>query len=110
MQKEAKIQGFDRVWFILIDHQKEGPYTLFDLKKDRRFTLDTLVWKEGFQEWIPARFIPELAALFADREKKEQELFLDQCVLVMERDPFQLFIVFLIFLLICFYISYLVKY
>lgn len=95
----------EAVWFILIDRQKEGPYSVSDLKYHKLFTLDTLVWREGFQEWVSARCVPELAALF----KKEQHppFIQDQpSVLAMEKDPFQRFFWFVLVLIIALYLLY----
>lgn len=58
-------------WFLFIQGQKEGPYDIGELKHDHRITPDTLVWKKGFQEWIPARFVFELNVLFQDEEQSE---------------------------------------
>lgn len=97
--------NLEPIWFILIDRKKEGPYNLFDLKHHKLFTLDTLVWREGFPEWVSARCVPELAALF----KKEEHPFLlgdQQSVLTMEKDPFQRFFWFILVLLIAVYLIY----
>jgi hypothetical protein len=60
----------DKVWYIKINGLKEGPYSLKQLNKDPRFTPDTLVWREGFENWIPARYLEELRELFKDSESK----------------------------------------
>ncbi|QLH34784.1 MAG: DUF4339 domain-containing protein [Parachlamydiaceae bacterium] len=52
-----------KIWFIYLEGQKEGPFTLLELKRHPRMTPDTLVWKEGFKTWIPARKVPELQSL-----------------------------------------------
>lgn len=58
----------NKIWFIKVDGRKEGPFSLQDLKFHPRMTPDTLVWKEGFKDWIPARKVPELKSLFEDEE------------------------------------------
>lgn len=63
----------DKIWYILIDGQKEGPYNVQDLRRHFRVTPDTLVWKEGFKDWIQIRYVPELKALFEDTEEEEPE-------------------------------------
>lgn len=63
----------DKEWFLLIDNVKEGPYSIDDLRGDRRVTPDTLVWKPGFETWIPIRNVSELKSLFEDKEKNEPE-------------------------------------
>ncbi len=45
-----------------------GPYTVDMLKgwiPTGQFSAQSLVWKEGMAEWLPASKVPELAALFA---------------------------------------------
>lgn len=46
-------------YFIIINHQQAGPYTLEELF-DRHITSDTLVWAEGMANWTPAWQIEEL--------------------------------------------------
>lgn len=60
-------------WYIRIKGQQEGPYSLPELKRDIRITPDTLVWKEGFPQWLPARNVPELKELFEEKEPQENE-------------------------------------
>ncbi len=55
-----------KIWYIKIDGQREGPLSVSDLKRDRRLTPDTLVWKEGFKDWQPMREVPELKEVFED--------------------------------------------
>lgn len=58
-----------KVWFVLIQNKKEGPYEFKDLKLLPQMTPDTFVWKEGFENWKRARDVPELKALFEDEEE-----------------------------------------
>lgn len=68
----------EKVWFIKINGNSEGPLSINDLKFDKRITPDTLVWKEGFPKWIPIRYVQELKEIFKDEEAeqkpKDQEL------------------------------------
>lgn len=63
----------DKIWFILIGGRKEGPYSICDLKRDLRITPDTLVWRSGFNEWVRAKTVWELAALFDDAKPETSE-------------------------------------
>lgn len=63
-----------KVWFVRINDHVEGPFSYEDLKKDRRLTPDTLVWKEGFAKWLPIRAVPELQDLFAEEKKPREEI------------------------------------
>lgn len=60
-------------WFIVIEGVKEGPYSIVDLRQDRRVTPDTLVWKAGWKTWLPMRKVPELKKVFEDVEKGDEE-------------------------------------
>ncbi len=83
-------------WFVLIDGKREGPFTPQELKRDRHVTLDTLVWKQGFTDWVPIRKVPELKVLFEGEEgppkvRGEEQPEIDlgpyQMVLAAQRDP-----------------------
>lgn len=50
-------------YFILINNQQQGPYTLDELRS-RNITSATLVWKEGMADWTPAWKVAELVSLF----------------------------------------------
>lgn len=43
--------------------ERYGPFTVEQLR-ERNLTPDTLVWKEGMADWLPARQISELESLF----------------------------------------------
>ncbi|MCB1112684.1 MAG: DUF4339 domain-containing protein [Chlamydiales bacterium] len=106
-----------KVWYIQIHGKKEGPYSIRDLRKDRRLTPDTLVWREGFKKWVPLRDVPELQEVFEEEEEIEDEdvdlalLSEDQLAMTLQFEPpFFLFwllvvIVLTIYVLIDFYIK-----
>lgn len=50
-------------YFILINNQQQGPYTLDELRS-RNITSATLVWTEGMADWTPAWKVAELVSLF----------------------------------------------
>lgn len=68
-----KEKNLSKVWFILIEGVKEGPYSISDLRRDPRVTPDTLVWRQGFKSWAPIRDVPELKAVFEDAKNGKQE-------------------------------------
>lgn len=116
---EKKVSGKNvQEWFVIIDNQQAGPYSLAELKRNPRFNPDTLVWKRDFQEWIKARFVPEMQEVFKDEPEakalhepdKDQSLESElgqqnQATLTLQQDPFpyQLLLWFLFCLLIIFY-------
>ena len=104
-------------WFIIIGNHQEGPYSVKDLKLDPRITPDTLVWKKGFKEWIPARFVAELEQIFKDepegkalhekpRATNNFELGQEQAALTLRQDPYPFLLWFLLIILILFYAFY----
>lgn len=61
-------------WYLQIGGNKEGPYSIAELKNDRRITPETLVWKKGFAQWLPIGKVKELQEVFKDEEElPEQE-------------------------------------
>ena len=59
-------------WYIKIHGFKEGPYSIVDLRDDDRFTPDTLVWRKGFKEWLPAKRVGPLAKIFKKRKRPKK--------------------------------------
>lgn len=81
-----------KIWYIKVNGKQEGPFSYADLKRDRRLTPDTLVWKQGFETWLPIREVSELKNLFKDEEEvlepeKEPQLPQDELVLDMRQQP-----------------------
>lgn len=58
----------EKIWFVVIEGKRFGPYSFEQLKGMSFVTPDTLVWREGFAAPLPARDVPELRALFEDDE------------------------------------------
>jgi predicted Zn finger-like uncharacterized protein len=57
----------DAVWHAAIDDQDVGPLALGELGRhieSGRVDRDTLVWKIGQDDWLPAGDVPEVRALF----------------------------------------------
>lgn len=53
-------------YYVLLNGAKEGPYSLDELKM-KNIDPCTKVWRQGFPEWRPARWIPELTELFCNQ-------------------------------------------
>lgn len=70
-----------REWYVKLQGKEKGPYSISQLKDLPKFSPDTLVWKEGFPEWVKAGSVEELEEIFIDpeeekareKQKKEQE-------------------------------------
>jgi len=98
-------------WYIRVNRRTEGPFTLFDLLRDPRVTLDTLAWKPGMSDWRPICQIPELKEFFErkagkkpEREKKsykEQKLPIADEVITLDSPPPSYLLIVLILILIC---------
>jgi hypothetical protein len=57
-----------KIWYIEVLGKAEGPYSFSQLKQDKRISPDTLIWKAGFPQWVPIRYVTELKELFADEK------------------------------------------
>lgn len=64
----------ERVWFIRVTDQAEGPFTKAELKIDLRLTPDTLVRREGFSFWRPIKEVEELKDLFDETAPDQTDL------------------------------------
>lgn len=62
----------DKIWYIKINGNREGPYSITDLRRDRRINPDTLVWRQGFDRWQQLRYVPELQVVFDDQPSEAQ--------------------------------------
>lgn len=65
------VEQLIKEWYVIIEGHVKGPLTINELRKEWKITPDTLVWKEGFGEWLPIRLIPELKILFEDPPAKK---------------------------------------
>lgn len=63
----------DKIWYIKLHGNREGPYNVMDLRRDRRITPDTLVWRQGFDKWQQIRYVPELQVVFEDAPSEKEE-------------------------------------
>ncbi len=54
-------------WYLGVSGQQLGPFHIGDLRAQLSagvLTPETLVWRNGMAQWVPARDLPELASLF----------------------------------------------
>ena len=58
----------EKIWYIKIHGNREGPFSILDLKRDKRITPTTLVWRKGFDCWQEIRYVPELQVIFEEDE------------------------------------------
>src|SRR5581483_3990165 len=59
-------------WYIGIDGTPLGPVGLSVIREkasERKATFESLVWREGFEEWKPLKQFPELVALVEDARR-----------------------------------------
>jgi predicted Zn finger-like uncharacterized protein len=56
------------VWHVVVDGEQVGPLNEVEVKdrlREGKINSDTLVWKEGFADWMQLSTVPELAAILA---------------------------------------------
>ena len=100
-----------KIWFIDIEGEQEGPFSYLELEKDARLTPNTLVWKEGFEKWLPISKVSELKGLFHDDDETTQEFepkplaSEDEIALEYQKDP-RTYLWVLLLLLAASYILY----
>lgn len=107
----------EKIWYIILNEKREGPYSLQDMRKDKRISPETLVWKEGFDKWIPIGEVPELKAVFQDvidepedEEGAETQVPADEEIILQLKEDPPSFLRVLIILSICLLIYLLMKY
>lgn len=49
-------------YYVIIDNEQLGPFSLEELKS-KKINRNSLVWREGFEDWIPAIMVEELKML-----------------------------------------------
>jgi len=119
-KNQKAIESEEKEWFIIVDNQQAGPFSLYDLKRNPRFTPDTLVWKKGYKEWTPARLVLEMKLLFKDAPKpvplhekpgnsnglKGDYAQDNQATLTLQQDPYPLLLLMILILLLILYVFY----
>lgn len=54
-------------WYLVIDNAQAGPFNdeaLKEIIKNNLIKPETLVWKSGMSQWMPASSVPEVNKLF----------------------------------------------
>ena len=59
----------DKCWYCIVEGGAKGPYTKEDLLLKPFFTPESLVWKEGFSDWKPAKDVDG----FFDQDDSEED-------------------------------------
>jgi hypothetical protein len=59
-------------YYAVVNNKQKGPFSLKELA-ELHITHDTLVWKEGFQDWCRAGEVQELASLFSGSPASQYE-------------------------------------
>ena len=58
---------------MVVDEKSTGPYTLDEVILHPSITPETLVWKPGLENWMPAKTFPELAPAFTSKTGAEPQ-------------------------------------
>lgn len=59
-------QDYTNQYYMVVDEQSTGPYTLDELTLHPKLTPDSLVWKPGIENWVQAKTLPELTPAFSN--------------------------------------------
>lgn len=57
---------------MVVDEKSTGPFSLDEITLHPALTPDTLVWKPGFDNWVPAKSLPELIPAFSAPHEPNQ--------------------------------------
>lgn len=74
----------DNVWYIVVEGEQQGPFSAEQLSgfmDGNSLDADSFVWKEGFDDWLPIRDVPELAeklGVVGTTEAEEDSFSIDQ--------------------------------
>jgi len=101
-------------WYIYILGNIEGPFDFLELRRHPDVTPETLVWKEGFENWVPIREVEELKRVFEDAEDIHEEPVEpfsvkpvgEDEVLTLQYEPFHWFVWLFIILMVILYVLY----
>jgi len=55
--------GGDAVWHVVVDGEQQGPFApvqIGEMLTNAQIDWEAYVWREGFDNWLPARDVPEL--------------------------------------------------
>lgn len=61
----------EKIYYMVIDEQSSGPFTLDEVTLHPKLTPETLVWKPGIDNWVAAKSLPELAPAFIKQTQEE---------------------------------------
>lgn len=53
-----------QIYYMVVDEQSTGPFSLDEITLHPKLTPETLVWKPGIENWMPAKTFPELDVAF----------------------------------------------
>lgn len=60
-------------YYLVVNEQPMGPFSLEEILKHESLTPETLVWKPGIENWVSARSLPELNDAFRSEFKQEPD-------------------------------------
>lgn len=61
-------------YYIVVDGQSTGPFSLEEILHHPRLTPDAMVWKPGLENWVAAHTMPELHPGFAANEPHKPQM------------------------------------
>ena len=78
-----------QIYYMVIDEQSAGPFSLEEVAAHPQLNPETLVWKPGIENWVPAKDLPELAeSRFSSNSRRYNSMRLSrqmyECFLTFE--------------------------
>ena len=58
------------IYYMVVDEKSTGPYSLDEITLHPALRPETLVWKPGIENWVPASSLPELSPAFINQQKE----------------------------------------
>lgn len=106
----------EKIWFIKIGDEEQGPFDIEDLKANLAITPDTLVRRKNWPNWVPIKDVAQLKEVFKDEpedldKENEEDEELDVLekrkisdVLTMSLEPKHIFLWVILLLLLIVYL------
>lgn len=65
-------QEYQDQYYMVVDEKSTGPFSLAEVILHPKLTPETLVWKPGIENWVPANSLQELQPAFASQQRQQQ--------------------------------------
>ena len=89
LRRRLEQEGWNDEFYVLFGSERQGPYGLKQLEQlhqGGQFKRDTLVWKEGMEQWGRAGDRLELSAIFGVSKKQDSEVKIPPVIPIQAED------------------------